>query len=74
MKSYKSRELVAAINEVLDPWINARQPKKDIQKQIYWKLEGDTRAAKRARMLVDDSEEDSWSLRSKQAFGKWRLL
>ncbi|KAI5421195.1 hypothetical protein KIW84_044868 [Lathyrus oleraceus] len=74
MKSYKSRELAAAINEVIDPWINARQPKKDIEKQIYWKSGGDTRAAKRARMLVDDSEEDSWSLRSKQAFGKWRLL
>ncbi|XP_058762459.1 histone-lysine N-methyltransferase ATXR3-like [Vicia villosa] len=59
MKSYKSRELAAAINEVLDPWINARQPKKDIEKQIYWKSEGDTRAAKRARMLVDDNEEDS---------------
>lgn len=29
MKSYKSRELAAAINEVLDPWINARQPKKE---------------------------------------------
>jgi hypothetical protein len=37
MKSYKSREFAAAINEVLDPWINARQPKKDIEKQIYWK-------------------------------------
>ncbi|KAI5435391.1 hypothetical protein KIW84_021991 [Lathyrus oleraceus] len=61
--------MAAAINEVIDPWINARQPKKDIEKQIYWKSGGDTRAAKRARMLVDDSEEDSWSLRSKQAFG-----
>ncbi|XP_027344008.1 histone-lysine N-methyltransferase ATXR3 [Abrus precatorius] len=59
MKSYKSRELAAVINEVLDPWINARQPKKEIEKQIYWKSEGDARAAKRARMLVDDSEEDS---------------
>ncbi|KAK4381021.1 Histone-lysine N-methyltransferase ATXR3 [Sesamum angolense] len=28
MKSYKSREFAAAINEVLDPWINARQPRK----------------------------------------------
>ncbi|KAL0306946.1 UNVERIFIED_CONTAM: Histone-lysine N-methyltransferase ATXR3 [Sesamum radiatum] len=32
MKSYKSREFAAAINEVLDPWINARQPKKEIEK------------------------------------------
>ncbi|XP_057728916.1 histone-lysine N-methyltransferase ATXR3 [Arachis stenosperma] len=58
MKSYKSREFAAAINEVLDPWINARQPKKEIEKQIYWKSDGDARATKRARMLVD-GEEDS---------------
>lgn len=37
IKSYKSREFAAVINEVLDPWINARQPKKEIEKQIYWK-------------------------------------
>lgn len=36
MKSYKSREFAAAINEVLDPWINARQPKKEIEKHIYY--------------------------------------
>ncbi|KAL9322543.1 hypothetical protein ACSQ67_010596 [Phaseolus vulgaris] len=59
MKSYKSREFAAAINEVLDPWINARQPKKEIEKQLYWKSEGDAHAVKRARMLVDDSDEDS---------------
>ncbi|CAJ1956392.1 unnamed protein product [Sphenostylis stenocarpa] len=59
MKSYKSREFAAAINEVLDPWINARQPKKEIEKQLYWKSDGDAHAAKRARMLVDDSEDDS---------------
>lgn len=35
MKSYKSREFAAAINEVLDPWITARQPKKEMEKQIY---------------------------------------
>ncbi|KAG5020992.1 hypothetical protein JHK87_016847 [Glycine soja] len=59
MRSYKSREFAAVINEVLDPWINARQPKKEIEKQIYWKSEGDGHASKRARMLVDYSEEDS---------------
>ncbi|KAK7402013.1 hypothetical protein VNO78_13946 [Psophocarpus tetragonolobus] len=59
MKSYKSREFAADINEVLDPWINARQPKKELEKQIYWKSESDAHAAKRARMLVDDSEDDS---------------
>ncbi|KAJ7948208.1 histone-lysine N-methyltransferase ATXR3 [Quillaja saponaria] len=58
MKSYKSREFSAAINEVLDPWINAKQPKKEIEKYIYWKSDGDIRAAKRARMLVDGGEED----------------
>lgn len=35
MKSYRSREFAAAINEVLDPWINARQPRKEIEKHIY---------------------------------------
>lgn len=35
MKSYKSREFAAAINEVLDPWINLRQPRKEIEKTIY---------------------------------------
>ncbi|KAK7404932.1 hypothetical protein VNO78_05993 [Psophocarpus tetragonolobus] len=59
MRSYKSREFAAVINEVLDPWINARQQKKEIEKQIYWKSEGDGDASKRARMLVDDGEEDS---------------
>lgn len=34
MKSYKSREFAAAINEVLDPWMSARQPKKEIEKHI----------------------------------------
>lgn len=32
MKSYKSREFAAAINEVLDPWINSRQPRKEMEK------------------------------------------
>lgn len=35
IKSYKSREFAAAINEVLDPWINSRHPKKEIEKQMY---------------------------------------
>ncbi|PON51932.1 F-box domain containing protein [Trema orientale] len=58
MKSYKSREFAAAINEVLDPWINAKQPKKEMEKHVNWKA-GDARAAKRARLLVDDSEDDN---------------
>ncbi|KAM5580749.1 histone-lysine N-methyltransferase ATXR3 [Rosa sericea] len=59
MKSYKSREFAAAINEVLDPWINARQPKKELDKHMYWKADGDARSSKRARLLVDESEEDN---------------
>lgn len=35
MKSYKSREFAAAINEVLDPWISARQPKKEIEQHYH---------------------------------------
>ncbi|KAL3647172.1 hypothetical protein CASFOL_008140 [Castilleja foliolosa] len=35
MKSYRSREFAAAINEVLDPWISTRQPKKEIEQRIY---------------------------------------
>ncbi|KAG2717108.1 hypothetical protein I3843_03G159300 [Carya illinoinensis] len=57
MKSYKSREFAAAINEVLDPWINVRQPKKEMEKHIYRKSEGDAHAAKRARLLGDEIEE-----------------
>ncbi|KZV46713.1 putative histone-lysine N-methyltransferase ATXR3-like [Dorcoceras hygrometricum] len=53
MKSYRSREFTAAINEVLDPWISARQPKKEMEKQIY---HSDlVRACKRAR--IDGIEE-----------------
>ncbi|KAL7219013.1 hypothetical protein ACSBR2_012143 [Camellia fascicularis] len=60
MKSYKSREFAAAINEVLDPWINAKQPKKDMEKYIhnpalYNKFQN---SGKRARLLVDGIEED----------------
>ncbi|KAE8730367.1 Histone-lysine N-methyltransferase ATXR3 [Hibiscus syriacus] len=39
MKSFKSREFAAAINEVLDPWISAKQPKKEMDKHIYQKSE-----------------------------------
>ena len=35
IKSYKSRGFAAVINAVLYPWINARQPKKEFEKQIY---------------------------------------
>ncbi|XP_055823205.1 histone-lysine N-methyltransferase ATXR3 [Solanum dulcamara] len=48
MKSYKSRELAAAINEVLDPWINARQPKKESNP--------DFRASKKVRCHGSEEE------------------
>ncbi|KAA8526466.1 hypothetical protein F0562_008331 [Nyssa sinensis] len=65
MKSYKSREFAAAINEVLDPWITAKQPKKEIEKHIYnpaanskFQKSDQFRAGKRARLLVDGNEEE----------------
>ncbi|KAI9176968.1 hypothetical protein LWI28_009314 [Acer negundo] len=57
MKSYK-REFAAAINEALDPWLSAKQPKKETEKLIYRISESDARAGKRARVLVDGSDED----------------
>ncbi|KAL5793974.1 hypothetical protein ACOSP7_002568 [Xanthoceras sorbifolium] len=57
MKSYK-REFAAAINEALDPWISAKQPKKETEKLIYRISEGDARAGKRSRVQADESDED----------------
>jgi [histone H3]-lysine4 N-trimethyltransferase ATXR3 len=31
MKSFKTRELASTINEVLDPWLTSKQPKKEIE-------------------------------------------
>ncbi|XP_042010796.1 histone-lysine N-methyltransferase ATXR3-like [Salvia splendens] len=58
MKSYKSREFAAAINEVLNPWISARQPKKEIEKNIY--NSDHFRASKRARIngIEEEFETD----------------
>lgn len=58
MKSYKSREFAAAINEVLDPWISLKQPKKEIENHIYRKSE-ETRAGKRARLMVGGSDDEN---------------
>ncbi|XP_044501413.1 histone-lysine N-methyltransferase ATXR3-like isoform X2 [Mangifera indica] len=58
MKSYRSREFAAAINEVLDPWISAKQPKKETEKHIYRISEGDPLAGKRARLCVESEEDD----------------
>ncbi|XAR55424.1 hypothetical protein NMG60_11035491 [Bertholletia excelsa] len=51
MKSYKSREFAAAINEVLDLWISEKQPKKEMEKYIH-------NSGKRARLMAEVSEED----------------
>ncbi|XP_019056103.1 PREDICTED: histone-lysine N-methyltransferase ATXR3-like isoform X2 [Nelumbo nucifera] len=74
MKSYKSREFAAAINEVLDPWITAKQPKKELERLPLnlatakssfssRRSEDDGKnsvsACKRARLLVDENETDS---------------
>ncbi|CAI9090330.1 OLC1v1025081C1 [Oldenlandia corymbosa var. corymbosa] len=59
MKSYKSREFAAAINEVLDPWINARLPKKETEKHIYntfFQKPDQLRTGKRQHM--DGSEDE----------------
>ncbi|KAK6134868.1 hypothetical protein DH2020_031409 [Rehmannia glutinosa] len=56
MKSYKSREFAAAINEVLDPWISARVPKKEIEKHIYHPEH--FRTNKRARIHEVEEELD----------------
>ncbi|KAL7000231.1 hypothetical protein U1Q18_001379 [Sarracenia purpurea var. burkii] len=60
MKSYKSREFAAAINEVLDPWINAKLPKKEIERYMHNPALSNKfqNSGKRARFLVDGSEED----------------
>ncbi|XP_038712807.1 histone-lysine N-methyltransferase ATXR3-like isoform X2 [Tripterygium wilfordii] len=58
MKSYKSREFAAAINKVLDPWLSAKLPRKEIENHIYKKSEIYPRGGKRARLQVDESDED----------------
>ncbi|XP_074379829.1 histone-lysine N-methyltransferase ATXR3-like [Apium graveolens] len=65
MKSYKSREFAAAINEVLEPWISARQPRKEMEKYTNnvsvnnrFQRSDQYRDIKRARLLVDGSEEN----------------
>ncbi|KAI4383286.1 hypothetical protein MLD38_009142 [Melastoma candidum] len=56
MRSYKSREFTAAINEVLDPWINAKQPKKEMDKPLYRKSDPDHHASKRPRISIEDDD------------------
>ncbi|GFS31876.1 SET domain protein 2 [Actinidia rufa] len=60
MKSYKSREFAAAINEVLDPWINTKLPKKEMERYIHNPALSNKfqNSGKRARLLVDGNEDD----------------
>ncbi|KAG9454280.1 hypothetical protein H6P81_007184 [Aristolochia fimbriata] len=65
MKSYKNREFAAAINEVLDPWISAKQPKKgpafntqDSSGQKNWRSEDELIEDLQARLKHDVSFED----------------
>ncbi|AQK50444.1 Histone-lysine N-methyltransferase ATXR3 [Zea mays] len=64
MKYFKSRELTLAINEVLDPWISAKQPKKEFEAYFSHNsasrnfLPEDGGSAKRARLLPDQSDEN----------------
>ncbi|KAM7271013.1 hypothetical protein ACFE04_030227 [Oxalis oulophora] len=58
MKSFKSREFPVAISQVLDPWIEEKQPKKEMDKHAFRKLEGDPRSGKRARLLVDECGDE----------------
>ncbi|CAO2814367.1 unnamed protein product, partial [Amaranthus hypochondriacus] len=72
MKSYKSREFAASINEVLDPWIVSRQPRKEMEKhrsshnllkssmdnEAFMISEEDMHVKKRGRTLSDEVDED----------------
>ncbi|KAG6494485.1 hypothetical protein ZIOFF_049517 [Zingiber officinale] len=57
MRSYKNREFAAAINEVLDPWIIAKQPKKEMDKHFPF----NSSITKSSAVLAHDlSRDTSW--------------
>ncbi|PIA58437.1 hypothetical protein AQUCO_00500399v1 [Aquilegia coerulea] len=58
MKSYKSREFAAAINEVLDPWIHAKQVKKELESMQKFRRSEEDHYRKRARIVKGESEDD----------------
>ncbi|ESQ56010.1 hypothetical protein EUTSA_v10024183mg [Eutrema salsugineum] len=72
MKTFKSREFSAAINDVLDSWIHARQPKKETDKYMYPSSEFDSCYTKRARLTAGESGEDS-EVKDAQMFQKDEL-
>ncbi|KAH0902798.1 hypothetical protein HID58_042301 [Brassica napus] len=60
MKTYKTREFSAAINDVLDSWIHARQPKKETDKYMHPYSEFDSSSyTKRARLMAGESGDHS---------------
>ncbi|KAJ4912312.1 Histone-lysine N-methyltransferase ATXR3 [Raphanus sativus] len=60
MKTYKTREFSAAINDVLDSWIHARQPKKETDKYMHQNSEfGSSSYTKRARLMAGESRDHS---------------
>ncbi|KAF2606952.1 hypothetical protein F2Q68_00044523 [Brassica cretica] len=59
MKTFKSREFSAAINDVLDTWINGKQPKKETDKYMYHSSEFDSSYPKRARLMAGESGDHS---------------
>ncbi|XP_008793621.3 histone-lysine N-methyltransferase ATXR3-like [Phoenix dactylifera] len=70
MKSYKNREFAAAINEVLDPWIGAKQPKKEMDKHFPFNYSIRRGSAVLAQDLSGDSfwrSEDGISRSAKRA-------
>ncbi|XP_009144717.1 histone-lysine N-methyltransferase ATXR3 [Brassica rapa] len=59
MKTFKSREFSAAINDVLDTWINGKQSKKETDKYMYHSSEFDLSYPKRARLMAGESGDHS---------------
>ncbi|CAA0395313.1 unnamed protein product [Arabidopsis thaliana] len=72
MKTFKSRDFSAAINDVVDSWIHARQPKKESEKYMYQSSELNFCYTKRARLMAGESGEDS-EMEDTQMFQKDEL-
>ncbi|CDY22935.1 BnaA01g18730D [Brassica napus] len=70
MKTYKTREFSAAINDVLDSWIHARQPKKETGKYMHPYSEFDSSSyTKRVRLMAGESGDHS-EVKDAQIFQK----
>ncbi|XP_078428561.1 SET domain protein 2 [Wolffia australiana] len=58
MKSFRSREFAAAIHEVLDPWIIAKQPKKEMERHFAF---NSSITKSSAAISHDASDEGFWN-------------